>query len=62
LIYREGAPQSRSGNASLQESAATLENVRLVLTAELAADYFNLRELDVKREWCGSRSKSSKKD
>ena len=24
----------------------TLENVSLVLTAELAADYFNLRELD----------------
>ena len=35
-----------AANASLQESAATLENVRLVLTAELAAEYFNLRELD----------------
>lgn len=35
-----------AANASLQSSAADLGNVQLVLTAELAADYFNLRELD----------------
>lgn len=35
-----------AANASLQSSAADLANVQLVLTAELAADYFNLRESD----------------
>ena len=35
-----------AANASLQSTAADLQNVQLVLTAELAADYFSLRELD----------------
>jgi len=35
-----------ASNASLQSTAADMYNVTLVLTAELAADYFTLRELD----------------
>lgn len=35
-----------AANASLQATAADTANVQLVLTAELAADYFSLRELD----------------
>jgi multidrug efflux system outer membrane protein len=35
-----------AANASLQSTAADLQNVQLVLTAELAANYFTLRELD----------------
>jgi NodT family efflux transporter outer membrane factor (OMF) lipoprotein len=35
-----------AANASLQSTAADLQNSQLVLTAELAADYFTLRELD----------------
>lgn len=36
----------QAANANLQGTAADLQNVQLVLTAELAADYFSLRELD----------------
>jgi NodT family efflux transporter outer membrane factor (OMF) lipoprotein len=35
-----------AANATLQSTAADLANVQLVLNAELAADYFTLRELD----------------
>ncbi len=35
-----------SANATYQSSTAGLENVRLVITSELAVDYFSLRELD----------------
>jgi outer membrane protein, multidrug efflux system len=35
-----------AANANLQSTAADFGNTQLVLTAELAADYFSLRELD----------------
>ena len=35
-----------AANASLQASAADLENIHLIVSSELAADYFQLRELD----------------
>jgi multidrug efflux system outer membrane protein len=40
----------QASNASLQSAAADLYNARLVLTAELAADYFSLRELDAEMQ------------
>ena len=39
-----------ASNAALQSTAADLYNARLVLTAELAADYFSLRELDAEMQ------------
>ncbi len=41
-----------AANASLQATAADLQNVQLILTAELAADYFTLRELDAELKGC----------
>lgn len=35
-----------AANAQYQSSAADLENVRLLITSDLASDYFTLRELD----------------
>lgn len=39
-----------ASNANLQATAADMYNVNLVLTAELAADYFSLRELDAEAQ------------
>ena len=50
-----------AANATLQSTAADLQNAQLVLTAELAADYFSLRELDaeynVVKESVGNQQK-----
>jgi outer membrane protein, multidrug efflux system len=45
-LFGRARKNLEAANASLEGTAADLENVRLVLTAELAADYFSLRELD----------------
>lgn len=39
-----------SANAQLQANAADLQNVQLVLTAELAGDFFTIRELDAEAD------------
>src|SRR6516164_8994629 len=39
-----------AANANLQATADDLKNVQLVLTSELAADYFTLRELDAETQ------------
>jgi len=45
-LFGRNRKNLQAANANLQGTAADLQNVRLVLTAELAADYFSLRELD----------------
>jgi multidrug efflux system outer membrane protein len=45
-LFGRARKSLQAANASLQGTAADLQNVQLVLTAELAADYFNVRELD----------------
>ncbi len=40
----------QASNANLQATAADMYNVNLVLTSELAADYFSLRELDAENQ------------
>lgn len=45
-LFGRARKNLQAANASLQGTAADLQNVQLVLTAELAADYFNLGELD----------------
>jgi NodT family efflux transporter outer membrane factor (OMF) lipoprotein len=45
-LFGRNRAKLAAANASLQASAADAENVRLILSAELAAEYFQLRSLD----------------
>jgi outer membrane protein, multidrug efflux system len=49
-LFGRNRKNLQAANASLQGTAADLQNVQLVLTAELAADYFSLRELDAEAQ------------
>jgi multidrug efflux system outer membrane protein len=49
-LFGRARKNLQAANASLQGTAADLQNVQLVLTAELAADYFSLRELDAETQ------------
>jgi outer membrane protein, multidrug efflux system len=51
-----------AANASLQSTAADLANAQLVLTAELAADYFSLRELDAEYQVVQESVESERKE
>lgn len=45
-LFGRARKNVEAANATLQSATADLQNAQLVLTAELAADYFTLRELD----------------
>jgi len=49
-LFGRNRKNLQAANANLQGTAADLQNVQLVLTAELAADYFSLRELDAETD------------
>lgn len=49
-LFGRNRKNLEAANANLQGTAANLQNVQLVLTAELAADYFSLRELDAETQ------------
>src|SRR3984893_224380 len=49
-LFGRNRKNLEASNANLQGTAADLQNVQLVLTAELAADYFSLRELDAESQ------------
>jgi multidrug efflux system outer membrane protein len=49
-LFGRARKNLQAANANLQGTAADLQNVQLVLTAELAADYFSLRELDAETQ------------
>jgi NodT family efflux transporter outer membrane factor (OMF) lipoprotein len=49
-LFGRNRKNLQAANANLQGTAADLQNVQLVLTAELAADFFSLRELDAEAQ------------
>jgi len=49
-LFGRNRKNLEAANANLQGTAADLQNVQLVLTAELAADFFSLRELDAESD------------
>jgi NodT family efflux transporter outer membrane factor (OMF) lipoprotein len=49
-LFGRNRKNLQAANANLQGTAADLQNVQLVLTAELAADYFSLHELDAETQ------------